>query len=159
MAVMSSTLEIGSGPITPQNPHIAAPPIANRRDAGRERRAVADSIRMRGIQLPVALGVSAGERSLRRPVEIDLDLHCDLARSGSTDDLTDTIDYVAVWETLAKVASAEFRLVEALAERICAELFASFRTLEQVRIEVRKLAPLPGAVRTAGVELTRLRRR
>jgi dihydroneopterin aldolase len=118
---------------------------------------MADSIRMRGIQLPAALGVSAGERALRRPVEIDLDLHCDLGRSAATDDLGDTVDYVAVWETIARVMGAEFRLAEALAERICAELFATFDRLEEVRIEVRKLAPLPGAVRTAGVELTRRR--
>lgn len=118
---------------------------------------MADAIRLRGIQLPAALGVSVGERALRRPVEIDLDLECDLAPSGASDDLSHTIDYVAVWETLLAVAGAEFRLVEALAERICTELLATFPALELVRIEVRKIAPISGPVRSAGVALIRRR--
>jgi dihydroneopterin aldolase len=118
-----------------------------------------DSIQIRGIQVPAALGVSSGERALRRPVEIDLDLDCDLSRSARSDQLADTIDYVAVWETVAKVAAAECHLVEALAERICAALLAGFPGLEVVRIELRKPAPLPGAVRSAGVRLTRGRTR
>jgi dihydroneopterin aldolase len=118
---------------------------------------MSDSIQIRGIQVPAALGVTSGERALRRPVEIDLDLDCDLARSARSDELVDTIDYVAVWETIAKVAGAECHLVEALAERICSALLAGFPGVEQVRIELRKLAPLPGAVRSAGVKLIRRR--
>jgi len=120
---------------------------------------MADSIQLRGIQVPAALGISAGERALRRPVEIDLDLDFDLARSATSDDLVDTIDYGEVWEEITRVASAECHLVEALAERICRALLATFPTLEQIRIEVRKIAPLAGAVRSAGVVITRRQNR
>jgi dihydroneopterin aldolase len=58
---------------------------------------------------------------------------------------------------MLKVASAEFRLVEALGQRICTELFARFPGVEQIRIEIRKPAPIPGAVRSAGVVLVRRR--
>src|SRR5215813_6004507 len=126
MPEICSIPAVRTGPITPQIPHIAVPPIANRGVRSPEASVLPDSIRLRGIQLPVALGVSPGERALRRPVEIDLDLYCDLARSGASDDLAATLDYVAVWDVLTRIARAEFRLVEALAERLCAELLAGF---------------------------------
>src|SRR5262245_49522059 len=120
---------------------------------------MADAIQIRGIQVAAALGVSAGERALRRPVEIDLDLVCDLARSAASDELADTIDYVAVWEIVARTAAGECRLVEALAERICSALLAALPAVQEVQIELRKIAPLPGAARSAGVRLARRRAR
>jgi dihydroneopterin aldolase len=110
------------------------------------------------MQVPALLGVSEAERALLRPVEIDLDLHCDLRTPGESDDLRDTIDYVAIWEIVSRIAGSEHRLVEALGERICAALLDAFPTINEVRIEVRKIAPLPGAVRSAGVHLMRRRR-
>jgi dihydroneopterin aldolase len=118
---------------------------------------LADSIQLLGIQVSAALGVTQEERNLRRPVEIDLELQCDLCSSAASDELRDTLDYVAVFELVARVAGCEHRLVEALAERICSALFAAFPRIEEVRIEARKIAPLPGAVRTAGVKLVRRR--
>jgi dihydroneopterin aldolase len=101
--------------------------------------------------------VSEGERALRRPVEIDLDLHCDLHAAALSDDLNDAVDYVVVWEVVARVASSEHCLVEALGEHICTALLATFPSIDEVRIVVRKLAPLAGAVSSAGVSLTRRR--
>jgi dihydroneopterin aldolase len=120
---------------------------------------MADSIQIRGILVPAALGVTATERALRRPVEIDLDLDCDLRRSAASDDLKDTVDYVAVYDVAARTAARDHSLVEALAQEICDGLLAAFPALDLVRIELRKLAPLPGAVRSAGVRLERRRAR
>lgn len=116
-----------------------------------------DSVQLRGIQVPSPLGVTEAERALRRPVEIDLDLLGDLRPSAASDDLEDTIDYVEIFQTVSRVAGAEHRLVEALAQDVCQALLRAFPRMEEVRIEVRKIAPLAGAVRSAGVRLVRRR--
>lgn len=116
-----------------------------------------DAILIEGIQVPAALGVSAGERALRRPVRIDLELRCDLGASGRSDELADTVDYAQVYETVAKVAGGrEHRLVEALGERIAEALFEGF-PIDALRIEIRKLAPVSGPLQHAGVRLERSR--
>ena len=118
---------------------------------------MADSIQLWGIQVPAALGVTEAERLLRRPVEIDLELETDLYRAAASDDLPDTVDYVAVFEVISRIAGREHHLVETLAERICEALLSAFPRVDQVRIDARKVAPLPGAVRSAGVRLARRR--
>ena len=116
-----------------------------------------DAILIEGIQVPAALGVSEGERALRRPVRIDLELLRDLSVSGGSDELDDTVDYAQVYETVAKVAGGrEHRLVEALGERIVEALFENF-PIDAVRIEIRKLAPVAGSLKHAGVRLERSR--
>ena len=116
-----------------------------------------DAILIEGIQVPAALGVSAGERALRRPVRIDLELLRDLSGSGRSDELDDTVDYAQVYETVVKVAGGrEHRLVEALAERIVEALFENF-PIDGVRVEIRKIAPVAGSLQHAGVRLQRSR--
>ncbi len=117
---------------------------------------VSDAILLEGLQVPAALGVTAGERALRRPVEIDLRLHADLRRPGTSDALEDTADYAQVYEVVAKIASGrEHLLIEALAQRICDALLGTFPDVERVGIRVRKIAPFAAALRTAGVEIER----
>jgi dihydroneopterin aldolase len=114
-----------------------------------------DVILLEGIEVPAALGVSKGERRLRRPVRIDLELECDLRRSGRSDRLAHTTDYGEIYRAVEEVAATgEHRLVEALAERISHALLARF-PLEACTITVRKLSPIAGNLRFAGVRVTR----
>ena len=46
-----------------------------------------DKILLEGIQVPAALGVTAAERGLRRPVLLDLEVGRDLRSAGRTDDM------------------------------------------------------------------------
>ncbi len=114
-----------------------------------------DRILLEGIEVPAALGVSKGERALRRPVGIDVELICDLTRSGRSDRLAHTIDYGDVYRVIEEVASKnDYRLVEALAERIAQALLAGF-PITACTIAVRKHAPVAGNLRSAGVRIPR----
>jgi dihydroneopterin aldolase len=118
---------------------------------------VKDVILLEGIEVPAALGVSKAERQMRRPVHIDLELGFDLSRSGRSDRLADTLDYGDIYRTVEEVAGTrENRLVEALAERIAAALL-SRHSVEWCTVTVRKLAPVAGTLRHAGVRITRSR--
>lgn len=116
-----------------------------------------DAILIEGVLVPSALGVTAAERRMRRPVRIDLELGRSLLRAGRSDRLGDTIDYGAVFAVVEEVAGGrEHKLVEALGERIAAAIFERF-AVDHITITVRKSAPLGGAVERTGVRLTRRR--
>jgi dihydroneopterin aldolase len=114
-----------------------------------------DVILLDGIQVPAALGVSKAERQMRRPVKIELELGCDLRRSGRSDRLADTIDYAEIYRTVEEVAGEqEHRLVEALAERIADALLTRY-PIESCVVSVRKQAPVAGNLDRAGVRIRR----
>jgi dihydroneopterin aldolase len=119
--------------------------------------AVRDTILLEGVQIPAALGVTAAERRLRRPVRLDIELERDLRAAGRSDRIASTIDYKAVYDAIEKVAAGQdHRLVEALAERIAAALLAEF-DVDTATVSVRKSRPFAGVVEYAGVRIRRER--
>ena len=116
-----------------------------------------DAILLEGIQVPAALGVTAAERAMRRPVLLDLEVGVDLARSGRTDRIRDTIHYARIFDVVEDVAShQEHKLVEALGERIAEAVLAKFDA-DWITVTVRKVKPISGVLDTCGVRLTRRR--
>jgi len=116
-----------------------------------------DVILLEGIQVPAALGVTAAERRMRRPVVLDLEVVRDLQAAGRSDRIGQTIRYEQLFEVVADIASShEHKLVEALGERIAEAVLAKF-DVEAVTVTVRKPKPIAGVLDYAGVRLTRLR--
>jgi dihydroneopterin aldolase len=116
-----------------------------------------DAIVLENLQVPAALGVSAAEREMRRPVRLDLEIGRSLAEAGASDRIEETVDYGEIYRVVEAVAGAgEHRLVEALAERIAAALLSDF-AIDWVRVVVRKAKPLAGVLDSAGVRITRYR--
>lgn len=116
-----------------------------------------DIIILEGIQIPAALGVTAAERRMRRPVLLDLEIGCDLALAGRTDRIQHTLHYERVFEVLEDVAgNQEHRLVEALGQRIADAVLEKFDAL-WVTVCVRKPTPIAGVLDFAGIRITRRR--
>ncbi len=131
----------------------AALPQTVMSEPGRE----ADRILLEGIEVPAALGVSAAERAMRRPVLLDLEIGFDLRASGRSDELADTINYQTIYDVVAEVAGGrEHNLVEALGERIAAALFERFE-IAWLTIAVRKSKPIAGVLDFVGIRMTRWR--
>ena len=117
-----------------------------------------DVILLEGIQVPAALGVTAAERRMRRPVLLDLEVRVDLRAAGRTDRISQTIHYGRIYEVVADVAAnIEHKLVEALGERIAQAVLSKF-DVEAVTVTVRKPKPIAGVLEYTGVRLTRSRR-
>jgi dihydroneopterin aldolase len=107
--------------------------------------------------VPAALGVSAVERRMRRPVRLDIEVESDLAASGRSDRIRDTVHYKRIFEVVEDVAAnQEHKLVEALAERICHAVLAKFDA-DAVTVTVRKPSPIAGILAYAGVRIRRTR--
>ena len=116
-----------------------------------------DLLLLEGVQIPAALGVTAAERRLRRPVLLDVQLERDVRAAGKSDRIGGTIDYKAVYDVIEGVAaSQDHKLVEALAERIATALLAKFE-VDAVTVSVRKSRPFAGVLEYAGVRIRRER--
>jgi dihydroneopterin aldolase len=116
-----------------------------------------DVILLEGIQVPAALGVTAAERRMRRPVLLDLEVARDLRAAGRSDRIAHTIHYKRIFEVVEDVAAnQEHKLVEALAARIAQAVLAKFDA-DAVTVSVRKPKPIAGVLDHAGVRITRTR--
>ncbi len=120
---------------------------------------MADVILLEGIQIPAALGVTAAERRMRRPVTLDLEVELDLRAAGRTDRIQQTVHYKRIFEVVEDVAANhEHKLVEALGERIAEAVLGKF-DVEAVTVTVRKPKPIAGVLEHAGIRIRRERAR
>jgi dihydroneopterin aldolase len=121
--------------------------------------AAGDLIELRGLRLAGIVGVLAHEQAQAQPLELDIDVHLDLAPAGASDSLADTVDYgqlCAVAEQV--VTSTRYGLLEALAEHLATALLGADPRIEAITIAVRKLRPpVAQQLSTSGVRVTRER--
>jgi dihydroneopterin aldolase len=103
-------------------------------------------------------GVTRNERERPQKLAVDVELSFPTDRAAGTDDLKNTVDYAVVADRIVALASHEHcHLLETLAEKILAMLFATFPA-ERVRLWLRKLnAPLATIAGSVGVRIERTR--
>jgi 7,8-dihydroneopterin aldolase/epimerase/oxygenase len=120
---------------------------------------MSDKILLCGAQFFAHHGVGDDERQVGGRYTVDVEVDYDLLRAGTSDQLADTISYSQVYDRVRTlVERSSFRLVEALAEAIAADLLAHFPA-PSVRVRVTKTPPpIAGIVAAAGVEVVRTRR-
>ncbi len=119
-----------------------------------------DRIEIRGLRLLGTHGVLPEERSRPQPFEVDVDLAVSTVAAGSSDDLTDTVDYAEVVDRVSAVVGGRtsYLLLEALAAAMADEVLAADGRIEWVTLSVRKLRPpLPADLLSVGVRITRSR--
>lgn len=104
-------------------------------------------------------GVLEQEKILGQKFFIDAHLYLSLKEAGQTDDLNYSVSYGAVYETIKKIVTEErYNLLEALAERICSEIFSSYEMIQKVFVRVKKPeAPVKGIFDYFAVEIERER--
>lgn len=119
-----------------------------------------DVIELRGLRLVTLVGALPEERDRAQPLEIDLDVEADLSVAGSSDHLSDTIDYGGLCELVQRTirGNGHVALLEALAERTAGAVLASDGRVTGVTVWIRKLRPpVPQDLGTSGVRVTRRR--
>ncbi len=121
--------------------------------------AAGDLIELRGLRVAGIVGVLAHEQSQPQPLELDVDVRLDLAASGASDDLVDTVDYGALCAVADQVVSTtRHALLEALAEHLATALLAADPRIDAVTVSLRKLRPpVAQQLSTSGVRITRER--
>ena len=103
---------------------------------------MADKIFLKGIEVLGRHGCSEIERQHEQLFIVDAELYLDLSRSGKSDDLGDTIDYVQVLIDIKKIVGGTPRnLIETVAQDICEILLRKYFLLEGLKITIHKPAP------------------
>lgn len=94
-----------------------------------------------------------------QPLEVDLDVELDLAASGASEDLDDTVDYGSLCAVVDRVVTAgHVVLLEHLATDISQAVLAADDRIASVTVWLRKLRPpVPQDLATSGVRITRAR--
>lgn len=117
---------------------------------------MSDRIVLRDLRVSTRVGVGDEERSHPQGVLIDVTIEVDLSAAGASDDLTDTIDYAAVIDRVARlVEGAETRLLEHLAQRVADEM-SGVEGAERVTVKIAKESPpVPEDIGEVAVEIER----
>lgn len=117
-----------------------------------------DVIRLKEITAFPRLGVGDLEKSWVQKVTLDIELHLDLSRAGSSDRIEDTVDYQRVYETVREVSEArKYHLIEALAHQVAVAVLDRFPA-ERISVRVRKLSlPFDADLNCVEVELSETR--
>jgi len=114
-----------------------------------------DTVFIREFRVDAWVGVYDWEKQRAQPLEVDIELGLP-AMARRTENIHDTVNYGEVVERVRKeLAERKFRLLEALAEHVCAVILEEFRA-EWVKFSVAKIGHVRG-VRKLGVTLERRR--
>lgn len=109
---------------------------------------------LEGLEFHARHGAYDSEAVLGARFIVDAELHYDF--SGIPDDLTEAVDYSAVYTAIQQeVTQARYYLIEALTDRIARRILHDQPRLHRVTVRVHKpFAPLPGVFRDVYAELT-----
>jgi len=118
-----------------------------------------DSILIDGLEFYAYHGASDQEQTVGHRYRVDVRLAVDTRPAARSDHLHDTVSYSRVAKRIVEIGTSEqFRLLEALAGRLIATLFAEFAPIQEIRLTVKKLCPPMNAiVASVGVEIVRRR--
>jgi dihydroneopterin aldolase len=99
-------------------------------------------------------GVMPQERLAGHDYIVSLKIRYDFRKACLSDEVTDTLNYAAVYDCVKEEMAVPGNLLEHVAYRICDHLCKSFPSIISLTISLTKLAPPMGAdCHGAGVEL------
>ncbi len=115
-----------------------------------------DRIILTGLEFYGYHGVEEAENQLGQPFILDLELYLDLRKAGRRDSLGDTVDYAAVYQSVATVFHGHcYKLLEALAENIAASVLSQFQVAKVCVRVTKPYAPIAGNIKALAVEIVR----
>jgi 7,8-dihydroneopterin aldolase/epimerase/oxygenase len=113
----------------------------------------ADTIRIRRIRVLGKHGVTDRERSVLRPLIVDVEITADLTTAQHSDNIVDTVNYSTVHKLVMQIVETHsYKLLESLAGAILDALFEDQRVLA-ARLRIGKPERLDGA--TPSITLAR----
>lgn len=114
-----------------------------------------DTIAVRGIRAYGKHGANPGERDYMQPFDIEIELGVDLQSARASDELSETIDYAALRDTIvAMVRDHSYRLLERLGDEILGVVMADAR-IATAAITIGKPQLLAGATPSVRLHATR----
>ena len=98
-------------------------------------------ITVSGIKLYAFHGCMEEEAKIGSDYEVDVVLESDLSEAAKSDDLTQTVDYVAVNKIVTEEMTIRSKLLEHVAQRIITKLANIHPEIVSMEVSVAKLNP------------------
>lgn len=116
-----------------------------------------DRIRIRDLQIYSYHGVNTQEKEMGQRFVVSLDIFLDLRKAGTSDNLTDTVNYAQLCYDVEKVFNSEkLDLIEAAAEKVAAYVLKNYELVGKVTVEIKKpWAPIGKPLEYASVKIER----
>lgn len=113
------------------------------------------TINIESIKLYAYHGCLEEEAKIGGNYVIDVFITTDFSLAAQSDDLTQTIDYCAVYEIVKAEMAVRSKLIEQVAKRIFDRMKVDFPTIIDLNVRVTKLSPpIPGDVEKVSVEIS-----
>lgn len=118
-----------------------------------------DKIYVNGMQFYGYHGVFPEETKLGQRFIVDLVVETDLRSAGSSDDLTESINYGELYKLCQSVVEGKpYKLIEAVAEQIALTCLSTYERAKTVTVKMIKPdPPIAGHYKYVAVEITRSR--
>ncbi len=115
---------------------------------------MASSISLNDIRIRAFHGCLEEEAIIGGQYRVDVKLDVDFSAAAEQDDLSLTVDYVAVSEIVHREMAIRSKLIETVAHRIIQGLKSAFPQVSRVQVDVTKYAaPMPGQVTSVQVSV------
>jgi 7,8-dihydroneopterin aldolase/epimerase/oxygenase len=107
-----------------------------------------------GLSISCIIGDLPHERNAEQVLSMDLTAQVDIRRTAESDDLSHSLDYVALADLAMQTArNGKYRLVETLAYETIRASFKQFPIIKSLSVRIRKFGCHPSA-KTCGILLT-----
>lgn len=117
-----------------------------------------DRISLTGLRVRGNHGVFEHERRDGQDFVVDIALDVDVARAAGSDDVTDTVDYGVLAETVAAIVAGDpVNLIETLADRIAVAVLDDARVASATVTVHKPQAPIPLTFGDVSVSVVRSR--
>mgnify|MGYP003384578980 FL=1 len=103
-----------------------------------------DKIFLNDLHIDTIIGIYDWERETLQTLSFDLEMDWDIRQAAKSDDITDTLDYGAVANTIVEfVEASRYQLIETLAEDLAALLLKTF-PIPKLKLTLSKPVALHG---------------
>jgi dihydroneopterin aldolase len=116
-------------------------------------------IRLEGIEIYAHHGFYKEEQKLGNHFRLDIEMVVDTEGASKSDDLSKTVNYQAVYETVKKEMKQKAKLLENITGRIADGILKNFPMVKNVKVKLAKLnPPIKGNIQKVSVEISRKRK-
>ena len=113
-----------------------------------------DIIYLNDLRIDTVIGIYEWERRTKQTVIFDIEMAADIRKAAQSDNIDDTLSYKTVAKRLISyVGTAEFELIETLAEKVAEILLDEFK-VPWCRLRLNKRGAVRG-VRDVGIVIER----
>jgi len=113
-------------------------------------------IKLKNIKIYSNHGCLDEERLIGSDYVLQLDVKTDLNKSCRTDDIKDTVDYVALNSIIKEETLKRSKLLENVAHRIIDRIFNEHRSVTKAKVEISKInPPIEGNVEAVSIIIKR----